>query len=227
MRTRAREGFRLLLPVKSGPGWKSRLALPSGVRRALATAFLVDVLEAARESTVVDEVVVLGDEPALRPVARAAGAVVWAEGPRPGLNPALRGAIARSMVDRPGQPLAVLLPDLPSVRARTLTGALMLSAQSRTSSFVPDARGRGTTLLAAPAPRLLRPLFGPASAARHRAAGAHVLAVEAPDLRQDVDTLDDLARAVDLGVGAHTWAAMQRHGVAGRLRPAVAPVRSA
>lgn len=227
MSTRAREGFRLLLPVKSGAAWKSRLTLPPEVRRALATAFLADVLDAARESAAVDEIVVLTDEAALRPVARAAGAVLWAQGPGLGLNPALQRAIARSAVDRPGQPLAVLLPDLPSLRARSLTGALMLSAQSRSPSFVPDARGLGTTLLAAPAPRLLRPLFGPASAAQHWASGARVIAVDAPDLRRDVDTLDDLDRAVDLGVGLCTCAAMERHGVGGRVRTAGGPVRSA
>jgi 2-phospho-L-lactate guanylyltransferase len=223
----ARDGFRLLLPVKSGPDWKSRLALAPAVRRALAAAFLVDVLAAARASAAVEEVIVLTDEEALDQLARGAGAAVWREGPRPGLTAVVRDAIGQSSLDRPTRPLAVLLPDLPSIRVQSLTDALVLSAQSWSASFVPDSGGGGTTLLAAPAPALLQPQFGPDSAARHRAAGARAIATDAPDLRRDVDTLDDLARAVDLGVGARTAAAMERHGVAQRLRPVGASARSA
>ncbi|MCW2665270.1 MAG: hypothetical protein JWN57_232, partial [Frankiales bacterium] len=66
-----------------------------------------------------------------------------------------------------------------------------------------------TTLLAAGPGAELAPSYGPGSLDRHLADGATVLAA-AEGLRLDVDTPEDLQRALVLGVGAHTAAAVER-----------------
>ncbi|HEV2087578.1 MAG TPA: hypothetical protein VGR21_04630, partial [Cryptosporangiaceae bacterium] len=64
----------------------------------------------------------------------------------------------------------------------------------------------GTTLLAATADTALAPAYGADSAAAHAASGATRLTGHWPSLRQDVDTADDLARVIGLGVGPHVAA---------------------
>ncbi len=49
------------------------------------------------------------------------------------------------------------------------------------------------------------PQFGECSATLHSQAGAQMICLpELTGLRQDVDTLDDLKRVQDLGLGLHT-----------------------
>jgi len=74
-----------------------------------------------------------------------------------------------------------------------------------------DAAGTGTTLYAAPYDDF-DPHFGPGSRAAHLAFGAVEVPGEMATLRQDVDDVGDLGRAMVLGVGRHTADAM-RHGV--------------
>jgi 2-phospho-L-lactate guanylyltransferase len=72
-----------------------------------------------------------------------------------------------------------------------------------------DRAGTGTTLLAAAPGAALTPAYGAGSRAVHLASGA----VELPGaagLRLDVDTPDDLAAALLLGVGAATAAVAER-----------------
>jgi 2-phospho-L-lactate guanylyltransferase len=78
------------------------------------------------------------------------------------------------------------------------------------SSFVSDAGGEGTTLLAALCASRFNPLYGPGSRLRHSHAGARELEVPpGSGLRQDVDTLDDLALAQAIGVRRHTSAMLR------------------
>jgi 2-phospho-L-lactate guanylyltransferase len=92
--------------------------------------------------------------------------------------------------------VAVLPADLPALDPGELGEALRVAAARR--SFVADASGRGTTLLAAPAGGL-RPSFGPGSARAHERSGARRLENPWPTLRRDVDTADDLHAAIRLG----------------------------
>jgi 2-phospho-L-lactate guanylyltransferase len=71
---------------------------------------------------------------------------------------------------------------------------------------VADAPGVGTTMYAAPH-ELFDPHFGPGSRLQHLGAGAVEIDGDLLTLRHDVDDLDDLRRALDLGVGPHTSAA--------------------
>jgi 2-phospho-L-lactate guanylyltransferase len=220
-------GWTVVVPVKSLSGAKTRLApeLSAGERAALARAFALDTIEAARGARAVARVVVVSDEPtielALREVPRVE--VVPELGPR-GLAAAIAHGIAVAGAgrwSRSGSPVAVLLGDLPAMRAGDLDAALEAAAR-HPLAFVPDAEGTGTTLATARTGVALAPHFGADSAARHTAAGfvdlvaAHPAAI-APGLRRDVDTAAELGEAVALGVGPHTRA------VVGTLPAAPAP----
>ena len=100
--------------------------------------------------------------------------------------------------------LAVVVADLPALQPESMTHVLNDATRHRVA-MVADAQGTGTTILTTRDPTQLRTHFGEGSAAVHRAAGA-VAIFGAPDTRCDVDTADDLARAREIGLGAHTLA---------------------
>jgi 2-phospho-L-lactate guanylyltransferase len=91
-----------------------------------------------------------------------------------------------------------------------LTAALRAAQQAGPSrrSFVADAAGTGTVLLAATPVAGLEPCFGVGSAAAHMASGAVALDGPWSSLRRDVDTAADLAGALRLGLGPRTAALM-------------------
>lgn len=238
-------GWTIVVPVKSLSGAKTRLApeLAPSERTALARAFALDTVDAARGARSVARVVVVSDEPAIELALRETpGVEVVPElGPR-GLAAAIAHGIAvavaralpaparavapppsRAETDGTGAAegtvpardgggadagVAVLLGDLPALRAGDLDAALEAAAR-HPLAFVPDAEGTGTTLATARGAEPLTAHFGADSAARHAAAGfidlaaAHSAAI-APGLRRDVDTAAELREAVALGVGPHT-----------------------
>jgi 2-phospho-L-lactate guanylyltransferase len=193
-----------VLPVKRLAEAKSRLrgALPGVPHEELALALVLDTVVAALGCPAVAAVVVVTDDPAVRGPALALGAAVVPDVPDAGLNPAFDHGAALAG----GRPVAALAGDLPALRAGDLADALDLTAAR---SFVIDAAGTGTTLLAAPAGVPLAPRFGPDSAAAHARSGAVALSGAWPTLRQDVDTADDLRAAASLGVGVHTAALLK------------------
>jgi 2-phospho-L-lactate guanylyltransferase len=111
----------------------------------------------------------------------------------------------------------VLAGDLPALRPGELDAAL---AAVGGRSFVADAAGSGTVLLAAPPGRPLDPHFGLGSAVAHAASGAAALTGDWPGLRQDVDTPADLSVVLDLGLGRHTRQLLRDLGLTGRRVPA-------
>ncbi|WP_336923012.1 2-phospho-L-lactate guanylyltransferase [Aquipuribacter sp. SD81] len=218
----AHPGWTVVLPVKGGPGAKSRLVPPGPARRAdLARAVALDTVAAvlacrAPDGPVADVVVVTADEPTAREHAALGARVV--RDPGSGLDAAV---LAGAATARPDRPCAVLLADLPSLRpdelVETLAGCARLLAGGAGQVVVPDADGTGTSLLAASRPQSLRPSFGAGSAARHEALGARRLR-EAPwGVRHDVDTLAQLTELLEHGTGARTTEA------AGALRGAAQP----
>lgn len=188
----------LVLPIKGGPGAKSRLGVS---RRGLALALALDCLDAvvACSRQVVDDVVVVTADAEVAAAAGLTRARSVAD-PGGGLDAAVAAGLATLGA---GRPRAVLLADLPSLRPEDLVSALDAAAR-HPSALVPDARGDGTVLLTwGPGP--VRPTrFGPGSAAAHAADGAHRLDLDLPRLRGDVDTPDDLARALRRGTGPRT-----------------------
>lgn len=211
----------MIVPVKRLATAKSRLRddLDAGpAHEALVLAMMLDTVAAALASPVVGRVVVVCADPAPGEEAALLGAEMILDVPDAGLNPAL--AYAAAQVRRTGvagvEPgVAALTADLPALQGTELTEALRRAEEAAGSlgprvlarSFVADAAGTGTVLLAAPPGALLEPCFGRDSAAAHEASGALPLGGAWPSLRRDVDTPSDLAEALVLGAGPRTAAA--------------------
>ncbi|MRX43570.1 2-phospho-L-lactate guanylyltransferase [Agromyces kandeliae] len=217
-------GWTVVVPVKSLTAAKTRLApeLGPAERAALARAFALDTIDAARAARAVERVVVVSDEPVVEHELRGVPGVdvVPEFGPR-GLAAAISHGVAVARGAGRAGAVAVLLGDLPGVGARDLDAALEAAAR-HPLAFVADADGTGTTLATALADVPMTAHFGPDSAALHRAAGFADLVAEqptsiAPGLRRDVDTGDELREAIGLGVRARTAAVVR--GLAERLSP--------
>jgi 2-phospho-L-lactate guanylyltransferase len=199
-----------VIPVKRLDAAKSRLrgAVPDAFHPALALAMVRDTVAAVLACPVVGGLLVVTDDPAVGAAVTALGASVVPDEPQDGLNAAMRFGADVSI--GLGRRRTVLAGDLPALRPEEL-GSALREAHGR--SFVPDADGRGTVLLTAPAGEALRPLFGLGSAAAHAASGARALDGDWPGLRHDVDTAADLATVLALGAGPHTCALLRDLGL--------------
>lgn len=200
----------VVVPAKRLALAKTRLGSPASRRENapahadLVLALLGDTLAAALASPVVGAVWLVTDDPRAARVGTSLGTRVVPDRPGAGLNAALAHG---ARVAGPG-PVAALHSDLPALRPGELTDALT-AASGHLRSFVPDADGSGTTLLAVTTGELT-PAFGPGSAAGHAAGGAVLLAGDWPGLRRDVDTAEHLAVALALGTGPRTAAIRAR-----------------
>lgn len=215
----------VVVPVKRLGGAKTRLGDGDGAwsaaeRQELALALALDTLHAVRRAPSVGRVLVVTDEPRVavalgdddahassgRPAGDVPASVKVVADPGAGLDAAVRAGAARSR-----GPVAVLLGDVPALRAAELDAALGQAAGTALA-VVPDREGTGTVLLTALDPAALVPRFGPGSSQAHQAGGHAVLPVpDASGLRRDVDTPADLAEAVQLGVGRRTAEVLARH----------------
>jgi 2-phospho-L-lactate guanylyltransferase len=199
----------LIIAIKRLDAAKSRLApmfdaLANGAREELVLAMLGDTIAAASAVPAVHTITVVTPDEVAAEAARSHGAQVLMDPTPVGhvdpLNMALRTAEAavRSHTNN----VAVLQGDLPALQARELAQALS-AARAAPRSFVADRHGTGTAALfvfGVP----LDPGFGPNSARRHADSGAIELTRPWPGLRCDIDTQDDLAAALRLGVGIAT-----------------------
>jgi 2-phospho-L-lactate guanylyltransferase len=202
-----------VLPVKPFVRAKSRLAaLGDEVRRDLVAAFAQDTIEALLDSRRVGLVVVVTDEVGLGRALAGTGAVAVPEGHGGDLNATLVQGAAEAARRRPDlHPLAVCA-DLPALRGEAMDGFLSSLPDGGDGWFVPDAAGTGTTTYLAVDLARFAPCFGHGSAQAHRAGGALDVGDAAPGvLRRDVDTPEDLAQAIALGVGERTRWAVTRH----------------
>jgi 2-phospho-L-lactate guanylyltransferase len=197
------QSWAVVVPAKRLAAAKTRLRpVTERLGRAghdeLVLALLADTVTAAMGCPAVASVLVVTDDPAATGVVRELGALVVPDRPDSGLNPALEHGSSVAG----GGAVAALSSDLPALRPTELAAALD-AATGAPRCFVADVHGTGTTLLTVR--RLpLDPRFGVASAAAHRASGAHPLAGPWPGLVQDVDTGADLDAALALGVGPWT-----------------------
>jgi 2-phospho-L-lactate guanylyltransferase len=206
----ARLRWTLVLPVQDPGRAKSRLEVPAHVdRAALAQAIASDSLSAVRSTPAVARRVVVTAGEVMAARCRAEGdTVVRDDGLS--LSAAIRNGLAVALALEPEAPAAVLLPDVPALTADDLQAALE-SAARYSFAVVPDADGAGSVLLTAVPGHLLRPAFGPDSARRHRELGAHVLDLDLPRLRRDVDTAAALEQAAALGLGQASRALLEPH----------------
>ncbi|HVT65290.1 MAG TPA: 2-phospho-L-lactate guanylyltransferase [Mycobacteriales bacterium] len=208
--TQHADRWSLVVPVKRVENAKTRLGLDAASRASLAIAMAVDTVAAALGCPFVAAVVVVTDDARAREALAPLGVTIVADEPDSGLNAALLHGVA---VAGSGQ-VGALASDLPSLRSDDLGGVLQ-RAVDHDQSVVADLSGGGTTLLCAKSAAVFTPRFGVASFAAHLAAGAVDLTEIAPEsVRRDVDTVDSLSGAVDLGVGEATKRALAELPVA-------------
>ena len=201
----------LLLPVKPPGVAKSRLALASEQDRAdLALAMAMDVAAVAMACPRVDLLLVVGDSSAGLDALQRMGATVVVDPAARGLNSSLRYAAGLAAARDSSYGIASLVADVAAVTVDQLTRALDAAAAAGTA-FVPDAAGRGTTLVAARRWGSFLPEYGHQSRVRHREAGFVELSLDdATGLRLDVDTVADLAAVSSLGPGPRTREVLAR-----------------
>lgn len=206
---RGRASVGVIIAVKRLDAAKTRLtplftAAAPGAREDLVLAMLVDTIIAAQAVPAVSSITVVTPDRRAAEAARAHGASALAD-PTPAghpdpLNEALRRA--ESAVRATCDGVAVLQGDLPALQARELAQAVS-AARGHARSFVGDRHGTGTAALFT-FNTSLDPRFGADSTRRHTDSGAVALMQGWPGLRCDIDTPEDLAAALRLGVGTNT-----------------------
>jgi len=194
-----------VVPVKQLDRAKTRLDTGiDGGRPALAHAFATDTVVALQSVPDVRRVVVVTGDAEVAHSMRTLGVAVLDEPEPGGLNAAVLTGIEWARAHHPDAGVVVVAADLPALRADDVRTVLAL-ARTHPRGVVPDGEGTGTTVLTALPGVRLRPRFGPDSLQRHRHEGAVQLATD--DLvraARDVDTANQLAEAVRLGVGPET-----------------------
>ena len=213
-----------VLAVKGLADAKTRLSpvVPADARRALVLAMMSDTITATRAAGV-DDIVVVTPDPEVSTAAHRHDARVVADAPADhadremsSLNRALARGIDAATGTR-GARIVVLQADLPALRPEHLRAAIA-RAHGHRQAIVPDRSGSGTALLIVGDTADVTPRFGVGSAQAHRDAGAVDLVADSgelwPDLRTDVDTVDDLSAAITLGVGRATAQVLADIGLA-------------
>lgn len=184
-----------------GESAKQRLDASVDVRSTLALAMLGDVLTAC---VATGRTLLVTEDGEARSLAEELGAEVVYD---PGGG---QGAAVAAGLERAGEGTVVVLnADLPCVvphDLRTLAGAAELGALG-----LVEAEDGTTNALALPRASLFAPLYGRRSADRFRAhaasEGVTAVAAAIPNLADDVDTLEDLAR-IGFRAGPRTQAAI-------------------
>lgn len=201
----------LVIPVKLLAQAKTRLTgLDLERRSRLALAMAADTVSAALQADSVATVLVVTDDAVVRDVVVELGAVVLADEPGAGLNEALGYAAGYARQRWPSHGVCAVAGDLPAMRSAELAAALRAAAELGVA-FVPDADGTGTALYAATPGSAFRPRFGPDSRRRHLDGGAVEIANGTlTGLRRDVDTVDDLRAAAEIGLGPRTRAELEQ-----------------
>lgn len=224
--------FTAIIPVKQFIRSKTRLSDDPLLRASLAKAFARDVVVATRQSCMIESIVLVTSEKGEQVLGPDHGSVVsdgdihvvadrsWST--NDSLNDALWRGAAWSGRYRPDNPVVIIPADLAAITAGALDEALAIATTVETA-YVVDAEGTGTTLSTALDARDLHSLYGPNSATHHHLIGYSPLDRVDVRLRQDVDTLADLQRAMTLGVGSNTQGAVRSFGLEASPR---APLRT-
>ncbi len=213
----------IVVPVKRFDRAKQRLAgyLAPAQRAALSRAMLLDLLDASRDLSGIEGIVVVTDEESLaswrrrfdiEPVTPVAT----------GLNQAVSGALAM-LAARGARRALVLHSDLPFAKTGELQSLVDESAEF---ALVPDRHGQGTNAMVLSCIRPPRLAFGPGSLALHaaaaRAQGLEATLCPMPSLALDIDTVADVNAllAADPKGRHRSSALLQRWALRGLMRPA-------
>lgn len=188
----------VVVPFRSGG--KSRL--PADIRVDVSLAMLGDVLEAAVDHG--SRVRLVTDDGAATIVAVGLGVEVVDDRGR-----GQGAAVATALLGLDGVCL-VVNADVPRIRPSDLT-ALAYAPHAGAIAIVPAADGT-TNALGLPYAEVFQPLYGPGSAAQFRAhavaLGLFLHDLDLPNIRDDVDTAEDLRR-ISPRAGPRTRALMQ------------------
>lgn len=184
---------------------KTRLDIPPTLRAEMAMAMALDTAAAVIASPVVTSLYVVCPDRAI--VCRVKGPCVHVllREPGNGLNAAMTYGRRFASRAHPTRPVALMIADLPAATTNEVTAVLRAIWLAGSTCVVSDVNGTGTVMLTAPPHVFIRPRFGAHSFLRHLEDGA--LAITNPflhGLRRDVDSLDDLEDARQIGVGRHT-----------------------
>jgi 2-phospho-L-lactate guanylyltransferase len=190
----------IVIPFAGAAG-KTRLHASSSIRGALAEAMFGDVLAAC---VPVARTRVVTPDPAAAAAAVQAGAETVAD-PGGGQGVAVQAGLAG--VESGG--ILVVNADVPCVVPHDLR-SLLAATPAGCLALVEAADGT-TNALSLPSVEAFAPLYGTGSAERFRAhagrLGLEAVSVALPNLADDVDTMDDLAR-LQLRVGPRTLACL-------------------
>jgi 2-phospho-L-lactate guanylyltransferase len=181
----------IVVPFR-GSDPKHRLAVDDPARRALAEAMLADVVAAA--AAVGDVLVVAPPGTSVPPAATLVA------DPHRGQGAAVEAGLGVATATALPAPYLVVNADLPCAGPRDLL-ALAGAVSGDGVALVAAADGT-TNALAFADPSLFEPVYGPGSAERFAALGPSTI-LDAPNLIDDVDTLDDLVR-LEGRLGKHT-----------------------
>ena len=182
----------VVVPFRSTDPKRRLAAVVEADRLRLAGAMLSDVIAAARP---LGEVVVVAAEAAGLPEG-----VRHVPDPRRGQGAAVRAALAAAVAAGLPAPYVVVNADVPCVT--TLDLHALVGAVPEHGLALAVAADGTTNALALSDEALFEPVYGPGSAERF-AALAPSVRLEAPNLIDDVDSLDDLARLAER-LGPHT-----------------------
>ncbi|MDI9979589.1 2-phospho-L-lactate guanylyltransferase [Rhodococcus sp. IEGM 1307] len=211
MITTATDHYGVVVPIRSLKTGKSRLLTDSdALRRELALAFFLDAVAALEGSDVVDRIVVVSDDATIRRCVQARCDIVADS--ETGLAAAVELGIAQLRNTRHSGPVAIVLPDLPYATTDAFD-ALFLAAREHKRTFLADSAGKGTTCVAATSADTVVHRFGPNSARAHADAGLIALGVPIPELRSDVDVLNDLCHRQLLKLGTETAKVLNRRRI--------------
>ncbi|HEY7092715.1 MAG TPA: 2-phospho-L-lactate guanylyltransferase [Ktedonobacterales bacterium] len=197
-----------LVPFKALNQAKSRLAstLPPAERRALARWMGARVIEAVRESGVVDRIGLVGADPVLAGRWREDPQVVTVRAACLSLNRDLEAG-RRWALRHGADALLVALGDLPLLTGSSVREIVALAGaptHAQTVVIAPDRRKDGTNLLLMAPPNLLAFAYGRHSLAHHlnaaRRVGVELAIYRAEETSFDVDTPADLAQLVARGL---------------------------
>jgi 2-phospho-L-lactate guanylyltransferase len=190
----------VVIPFAGAEG-KTRLHSSARTRRALAQAMFRDVLAAC---VVVGRTRVVTPDEEGAAAARDAGAEAVAD-PGGGQGAAVQAGLEGV---EPGGVL-VVNADLPCVVPHDLRS--LLAATPAGAVALVEALDGTTNALSLPSPEVFAPLYGPSSSDRFRehaaSLGLEAVSVAVPNLADDVDTMEDLAR-LQLRAGPRTQACL-------------------
>jgi 2-phospho-L-lactate guanylyltransferase len=182
----------VVVPFRSTDPKRRLSAVVESDRVRLAHAMLEDVLAAAQPLG--DILVVSAEAPDLPEGAR------HVPDPRHGQGPAVRAALDAAVAAGLPAPFLVVNADVPCVTTRDLLA--LVGAVPEHGLALAAAVDGTTNALAFSGDVLFEPVYGPGSAVRFEAL-APSIRIDAPNLMDDVDTPDDLARLAER-LGAHT-----------------------